>query len=158
MTPTRQDAFDRSTRGIIKQGGPAVQATHGEDSSLPDLMCAYRTREGRKCAIGQLLSDAEYKPDTMGLYGARRVAVIAWGIEPNDHETLDFFHELQRTHDNAAIRTVPARDLNDSHKDIKTLRTLREFWVQWRANLHLFALKYKLNEDVLKEIPIGLSA
>jgi len=45
----RQEAFEKATKGILRQGAPAVSAG--------GLGCSYRTKEGLKCAIGQLLPE-----------------------------------------------------------------------------------------------------
>jgi len=51
---TEQEAFDISLGGIRKQGRRSV-----DDAG----MCQYRGKDGLKCAMGQFISDEDYKPD-----------------------------------------------------------------------------------------------
>lgn len=51
MTMTNQEAFNKAVRGLAAQGFQrAMQCAY---------TCAYRDGEGRRCAVGHLLSDEE---------------------------------------------------------------------------------------------------
>ncbi len=82
---TNQEAFDKMVAHLRKQGQKAK-----EDGS-----CRYRTEEGLMCAVGCLLTDAEYKRSMEGK-----------GVEHMQHlygvlQDLDppFLAEMQDTHD-----------------------------------------------------------
>lgn len=53
---TKQEVFDLILEGVRKQGGLSVNGT----------MCAYRSNEGKRCAIGLLIPDDRYVPDMEG--------------------------------------------------------------------------------------------
>jgi hypothetical protein len=82
---TNQEAFDKMVAHLRKQGQKAK-----EDGS-----CRYRTKDGLMCAVGCLLTDAEYKRSMEGK-----------GVEHMQHlygvlQDLDppFLAEMQDTHD-----------------------------------------------------------
>ena len=58
MTPL--EIFDAVVEHAYKQGGPAfVRFTRNDQ----DLACTYRNDNGRKCFIGALISDEDYRPE-----------------------------------------------------------------------------------------------
>lgn len=82
---TNQEAFDKMVAHLRKQGKPAKQGNS----------CRYRTEGGLMCAVGCLISDAEYKRGMEGM-----------GVEHMQHryevlQDLDppFLAEMQDTHD-----------------------------------------------------------
>lgn len=90
---TEQEAFDIVAKHLFEQKRPSV---------LSKGVCAYRGVEGRKCAIGALISDEEYSPEledkdvmTLGLKDALPPSLRGLDIE--------FLTELQDIHDNAAL-------------------------------------------------------
>ena len=52
-----QEIFDVAVGGVIKQGKPALS---------DDGDCYYRAPDGCKCAVGQLIDDADYSPEDEG--------------------------------------------------------------------------------------------
>jgi hypothetical protein len=52
---TRQEMFDKMVRGLAAQGW---------ERSVAGDKCQYRGPGGRKCAVGQLIDDAEYAPES----------------------------------------------------------------------------------------------
>lgn len=138
-----QEHFDKSTRGIIAQGGPATSESGG---------CFYHIeRDGKKlrCGIGQLIPAGKEPPASE--IGFNLVTALETFL-PMDEVGLvrDTYSDLQSCHDNAAS----AVDVNNGLR----VRPLNEFWVCFKAELHQFAMVHNLNEDVLKEIPIGQTA
>lgn len=100
-TMTQQEILDVVVRGIRAQGGPSVTATppRGYVSSHPDTpFCAYRGANGRKCAAGHLIADADYRPKFEG----RAPSSLGPGVLPND----PLVSELQVAHDNCAESTA----------------------------------------------------
>jgi hypothetical protein len=96
-----QAAFNTATIGVLKQGGPAMS-----NDMYNGPACAYRV-DGRKCAVGQLLSDEQ---------------IAKYGIQPSDvvrnfsqallnellpdvptETTRAFLGSLQSAHDNVAL-------------------------------------------------------
>lgn len=59
---TDQETFDFVVRALHKQGGPSIGGNPGSPTS-----CAYRSTTGRKCAVGHLIPDEEYKPRFEGV-------------------------------------------------------------------------------------------
>lgn len=157
----QQEMFDKSTRGIIKQGKPAIRQ---QDDNRGSWVCVYRGVDGCKCGIGQLIEDKDYNSTWEGC-GAHKVAIdLGWvttdpyelGRDLNTNPKFRPYIGLQECHDNAALEQYEHNDVGVESYKIRP-RPLREFWQVWKANLHQYALKYELNEDVLKEIPIGVS-
>lgn len=96
-----QDLFDRSVSGVIAQGRPA-RGTGG---------CKYRTDDGAKCAVGQLIDDKHYTFDMEGMRidsKSLRADLIreALGLTEHDKKELGLLAALQSAHDNAAFLHV----------------------------------------------------
>lgn len=51
MNPT-QELFNRAVSRVIEQGAPGFNYKNG--------MCALRTKDGHKCAVGMLIDDEDY--------------------------------------------------------------------------------------------------
>lgn len=141
MKFNKQEAFDRSTSGIIAQGGPALG--HGTS-------CAYLAPNGRKCAAGQLIPPDKY--DALAMEGkavsAPEVRAV-FGMASDDSD-LNFLRALQRAHDNAAAIPVKV----DHPIATKTRpATDKEFWPRWRANLIEVAAIFALSSFATYDIP-----
>lgn len=54
MKNNLQEIFNRAVGGVVAQGKPSVN-NYG--------LCHYRTEDGLKCAVGQLIPDDEYDPE-----------------------------------------------------------------------------------------------
>jgi hypothetical protein len=50
---TEQEAYDVMARHLLTQNAKSINGA----------LCMYRDLEGRKCAVGVLISDEEYEPD-----------------------------------------------------------------------------------------------
>lgn len=129
----RQELFERSTRGVIAQGGPAARFGPG----IPGAVCFYRAPTGRKCAFGQLIPDGAY---SLTLEGKRAAWVIEHELPPGLFEVDDaaFLSGLQNAHDVAAGR-CHGLDLM--------------FWVHWASALRDVVSAFALDPSVLQEIP-----
>lgn len=114
---TQQEILDTVVRGIRAQGGPSVAATppRGFVSSRPGTpFCAYRGANGRKCAAGHLIADADYRPAFEG----RAPDSLGPGVFPND----PLVSELQVAHDNCAESTASDADfLRDFEVEVRKL-------------------------------------
>jgi hypothetical protein len=86
---TQQEAFNKAYLGIIKQGGPAIIGTKS---------CRYRTIDGKKCGVGQLFPDSEYKEGFEG----KRANLIAGFVPSLARLNPHFLTNLQGAHDGAA--------------------------------------------------------
>lgn len=102
-----QAAFDKSTAALLAQGAKSF----GEVPNVGSA-CLYRGPEGRKCAIGHLMSDEqiaffEIKEDT-------NVWTFPSGLlnqllpEVDEAIGAKFLSELQRAHDRASPSTFVA--------------------------------------------------
>ena len=86
---TNQEAFSKVARHLLKQNA----------RSMIDDHCAYRANNGLRCAVGCLLSDAEYDP----VWDQRVISVTDLRIQfaPPSLAGLDgdLLSELQMLHD-----------------------------------------------------------
>jgi hypothetical protein len=87
---TRQEIFDKAVGGVIKQGARSVE----------DGACVYRTEDGRKCVVGQLIDDAHYHPSLEGRR-AGYPSVIAALKQSGVDGAGALLAALQDAHDNA---------------------------------------------------------
>jgi hypothetical protein len=87
---TRQEIFDKAVGGVIAQGALAMDGT----------ACCYRTDDGKKCAIGQLIDDEFYHRSLEG-YGAGSSTVMK-ALLRSGVDALDaMISYLQDAHDNS---------------------------------------------------------
>lgn len=87
----------KSTRGIISQGGPSIE---------PNGRCRYRGPNGSRCAAGWLLPDEKYDLSIEG----KRVAGLLWARENLDEDEIDLAECLQTAHDDAAHSVIRLGD------------------------------------------------
>ena len=82
---TNQEAFDKMVAHLRKQGQKAQE----------NGTCRYRTKEGLMCAVGCLISDAEYKRGMEGMGVEHMMAAyeVLQDLDP------PFLAEMQDTHD-----------------------------------------------------------
>ena len=106
-TLTRQDIFNISASGLLKQGKAS------KDSSS----CMYRGPNGLKCAIGMLIPDELYKPRFEGYsasgFGVRKALVKA-GV-PNTVAFVNFLVRLQKVHDDHLVEDWDCELVNFAH-------------------------------------------
>lgn len=115
---TEQDVFDQVARHLLTQNAKSfgfVCYNEGE-------MCKYRGDDGRMCAAGCLISDAEYSKDMEGLRFGALHEVKA--VPENMQELVD---RLQSVHDD----TDPSA---------------------WPMKLIELAARYELNAQVVQEV------
>lgn len=88
----RQEVFDRAVSGLRSQGF---------EKSMDEGTCSYRANDGKKCAIGWLVDDANYDPTLEGR-GANCDEVIEMAriYDVKEGDTL-FLAYLQQVHDYA---------------------------------------------------------
>lgn len=97
----KQEMFNTAYIGIIKQGGPSVEG----DS------CAYRSKNGRKCAAGWLMTDEDYAKVCKG-GAADDTAINTTGIGALNglpdffRDNILFIGRLQRAHDDCYFETL----------------------------------------------------
>lgn len=84
---TLQEIFDKAVAGLAAQG--FTQALDAEGS------CVYRAPDGGKCALGQVMSDAEYSPRFEYEPAGRLVGSVAWVTRDNANKLV----LLQQCHD-----------------------------------------------------------
>lgn len=93
---TKQEIYDKVKAHLLAQGGPAMN----------DGTCVYRSPDGKKCAVGCLITDEAYTPEIenvavatiMEKAGLIRGALRQSGIEPTP-SMLNFLAQLQNVHD-----------------------------------------------------------
>ena len=92
--PTKQEIFDKSVFGLRGQGGPSFVI-----DDRGDINCRYRAPNGRKCAVGHVISDADYD----GQFEGR----VAAGLPTQLVKYLGGPHligDLQAAHDEEVVR------------------------------------------------------
>lgn len=98
MNEVLQPLFDKAVKGVIAQGGHSIC----EDENT----CAYRGLGGKKCAIGQLLSDEQIELHsikegmTPGKFPPALIRELLPGIQSGI--AVQFLEELQNCHDSCA--------------------------------------------------------
>lgn len=103
---TAQQIFDKVATHLHKQNAQARSSQHG---------CAYRAPDGRRCAVGCLLTDDEYD---RGMEGARVPWLIEHGGIPRRlRPHADLLTSLQNVHDNYLPEAWPGalRDRANTH-------------------------------------------
>lgn len=88
---TREEIFQRAWEGLKSQG--FVQAMKKADWG--DTVCAYKTPDGLRCAIGWCMEDNALIENQAGTVYLPEVQQLA-GIAPDD---VDFARSLQSIHD-----------------------------------------------------------
>lgn len=94
---TKQQVFDKVAKHLLAQNKPALLYNDTDD-------CAYRTRDGLRCAVGCLLTDEAYSPKFEGknvnhLFESAPAAMAACGLSVDRHAHL--LLALQEIHDGA---------------------------------------------------------
>lgn len=123
-----QEQFDTVLNGIRTQGGPSYELGNG---------CRYRSRTGRRCAAGWLMTG--YDPEWEGKLVARYML-------PDDVDLVAATH-LQCIHD--AAKNLAAKNLRDRRRPVAAQDW--EFFDEWEPEMAKFAayhgLTYRRPED-----------
>ncbi len=98
---TNQEAFSRVVLHLRKQGEPAMD---GE-------VCKYRSEQGTRCAIGALLTDAEYLPEMEN--NSIRTISHDYKLPSLDGLDIEFLVRLQRIHDDPLKGANWVADMED---------------------------------------------
>lgn len=124
-----QEAFDRGLEQVVKQGGP----------SMTGRRCRYLTADARKCHIGALIPDGQYRSDIEGcgpMGVGEKIPLMAAMMQNEDERRWTFFRSLQSVHDVAAGETREGSD----------------FWQVYRRRMATFAGEYELSTAKLDEL------
>jgi hypothetical protein len=131
--PTQQELFDKAVAHLRQQGD---HARARNDYHLPQDMgsCRYRTADGKKCAIGCLISDADYTPDLE----FKNVNAL-WCMAKDDHPLTEAikgdFRKLLLEHDVKFLSALQAiHDANNVYG--------------WEKAIENVAAQYKLTVPV----------
>lgn len=116
---TAQEIFDTVARHLIAQGAQSI---------TDDGHCRYRADDGKRCAVGCLFTDEEYRPSMEG-HGVSSV-MLPGRLKP--HSML--LRDLQRVHDVPAMGHGGIADLTAQH---------------FIPRLHDVAERHGLSTDVL---------
>jgi hypothetical protein len=120
---TRQEAFDRIARHLIKQGRP------GGEVSPNGFSCQYRAADGSACAIGVLLNDE--RAQAFDEEGAALANIPPECLPDWIERDIRFYDALQDAHD-------------------KPTRTDAEWLPAWRAEMYHIAGRYNLDPSILE--------
>lgn len=124
---TAQEIFDTVSRHLATQGGKSVK--NGTDN------CQYRGDGGRKCAVGALLTDEEYRPsydeNSVTVWKMAREGLLPTRLAPFE-ALLD---GLQRAHDRAQSGEELIERLSDAaaahNLSLAVLDTIK-FPAEWK--------------------------
>lgn len=90
----KREMFDFITSSLLAQGRAGIIGS-----------CSYRTSDGKKCAVGMLISDEAYEAYHSRIEGRSIHAEFVMralrdsGVDIDDGEIFDMLHELQQIHD-----------------------------------------------------------
>lgn len=94
-----QAVFNKAVRGLLKQGKKSL-------SRADPTTCAYRGRDGMRCAIGMLIKDKHYTDAMEG--GTVHDEAVCDALKKSgvsvDGESFDLCADLQTVHDNRAVK------------------------------------------------------
>ena len=65
--PTKQETFDTVVAHLRKQGAKATLPPSDDHDDCEELECAYRSIDGKRCAVGCLIPDERYQPKYEGM-------------------------------------------------------------------------------------------
>jgi len=93
---TLEQAFIVMADHLRRQGERSVGVVHGEGT------CMYRDPSGRKCAVGALISDDEYRDslETMLVTDLPVKAALDASGWPTDDRAIGLYRAMQSVHDN----------------------------------------------------------
>lgn len=134
----QQQIFNTVALGIRKQGGPSLGFDPTQSGT--EKVCLYRGANGRKCAAGHVIPDAEYRPAMEGT----RIGAI-WG--PQDEDAAALLRDLQSAHDNAAMQWNPVTPLTRDPHQVEV--SDEQFLGDWRQRMIRIAEQYELNQLAL---------
>lgn len=104
--PTAQEVFDKVVHHLRTQQGQAVEVLDDGDTGV----CLYHAPDGKKCAIGVLISDEQYSSGMEragSVYGLKSgYPDVVRSFTPTDVRTpIAFLIELQAAHDTTSSWT-----------------------------------------------------
>lgn len=89
----KQEVFDKIITGLRRQG----------KQSKDGFFCAYRSADGCKCAVGQLIPDEAYHPMMEG-YGVNHPVILEALLRVVDPSTILFISYMQYIHDRDDVK------------------------------------------------------
>lgn len=134
----KQLIFNLVASAIIEQGGASALVT------TDGVVCQYRGPNGRKCAAGHLLPDADYKPEFEGKSVMADKLDELFNKEDNwplitPNSGRGFLHELQQAHDRAAEKAMVHGEVSDEL-----------FMGTWRRRMESIAISHKLDPKAVQ--------
>lgn len=117
-----QYIFDTAVNGVLTQGVKSVDPVFSEE-------CAYRTPDGKKCAVGFLIDDEHYDPD-IELNGVKDDIVLD-SVEASlgydlDGQAISMLGDLQNAHD------FSDDDGFAKWFEIKARNIAEDYGIEWR--------------------------
>lgn len=94
-----QEIFDYVAEKIVEQGGFSYDRDRGKDEE-GEVLCLYRSPDGKKCAAGWLIPDSEYRPNMEHCYAG----ALEFFSNTLEETKLSFVLRLQDCHDGAAAK------------------------------------------------------
>lgn len=126
----RQEMFTKVVNGLASQ---QWQKSVRESPDGKSTACQYRGEEGRRCGVGWIIRDDEYKPEMEGLMAKRLVAYYGARILEGFHRgdemlesDLEFLDQLQGHHDMSE---------SPDHMEERFRRFAVEHGLEWPLNL-----------------------
>lgn len=125
---TAQQAFDYVVTRLADQRGPAMR----QDTSS----CVYLSDDGRKCAVGHVIRDEDYRPalegDTVASLIDKLRDTASWRLIASN---VNFWKSMQRAHDKAyskdRVWTLPWTEPEVSVSRLQCDSGFQEHGVAW---------------------------
>ncbi len=108
----KQEVFDKVANHLLTQNRKAINT----GNLSPYVKCVYRTKDGRKCAIGCLIPDDQYDPHIEGCSpnvnpdqavssgGAMLSKILISQLGELTEQDYQFLRELQFIHDTCEVQ------------------------------------------------------
>jgi hypothetical protein len=99
---TNREIFDRVEKHLLAQNARAMEVSTKEMMDYP--ACLYLARDGKKCAVGCLITAEHYSPMIEGLNislsrDAADAVAKSLGLDKISEPLMDMLVRLQRVHD-----------------------------------------------------------
>lgn len=142
---TKQDLFDEVARKLRAQGRPSGEFRDADEEQPEpgsEFVCLYRSPDGCKCGIGQIIPDENYRPE-MENRTASTVLTQFEGVipdVPDNEENRGFLDSLQAAHDRAAEHTGIRNEIRN-----------KEWLAAWIDRMEYLAHMHNLSTAALTE-------
>lgn len=127
---TKQKTYNAVAKHLFTQGEPAM----GSVDDHPKAICMYRAEDGKRCAVGCLIPNDEYKEE----FENKCAHTVRGGCPTLQEHDLELLEALQEVHDTYVDLELDADD--------------EGFWEHCKMGLTGVAQEYYLNTKYMKSL------